>query len=137
MLRGIGAFILFLGSYMILGSVAGAVFFYFVGTTFFPRPPAAGSLLDRLLDFSALAATGLIGVFIGHRVLSVVMKSYPARGIGAAFILWLIANYAVHFWFFPERVTFEDYGGLVQSGVACVAAWFIFGLPPLSSPQSN
>lgn len=137
MLRGIGGFILFLGSYMILGSVAGAILFYFFGTTFLRALPVAGSLPDRLLDFSALAATGLIGVLIGHRVLSVAMKSYPARGIGTAFILWLVANYAVHFAFFPERVTFEDYGGLVQSGVACVTAWIVFGLPPLSPPQSN
>jgi hypothetical protein len=137
MARGIGGFLVFFVAYMILGSLSGGLFIYLFGTSFFWSVPAAGSLLDRIFDVSAGVVAGLVGVILGFYVLSAVMKSYPARGIATAFILWLVANYGVHFAFFPKPDDFEAYAGLVQSAVACVTAWFVFGLPPLSSPQSN
>lgn len=61
---------------------------------------------------------------------------YPARGIGAAFIIFLAANFVGHFMFFPEKTDFETYSGLITAAVASMTAWFVFRLPPLS-PQSN
>jgi hypothetical protein len=137
MARGIGGFILFLASYMILGSLAGVLLVYLVAMRLFWSPPSDGSSLDNVLKLCAAVSTGFFGVFLGAYVLSAVMKNYPTRGIGVAFVLWLAANYGLHFAFFPERTDFDTYVGLVQSAVACVTTWYVFELPPFASPQSN
>jgi hypothetical protein len=137
MIRGIGGFILFLASYTILGSIIGVSVVYLLASRIFWSPPADGSLLDRLLDLSAAIVAGFTGVLITSYMLATVIKIYPARGIGIAFILWLVANYGLHFVFFPDQTDFGIYHGLVQSAVACMAAWFVFRLPPFSPPQSN
>ena len=120
---GIGGFILFFASYAILGSVLGVLFVYLVAMRLFWSPPTDGSLLDKILNLCAAVSTGFFGVLLGAYVLSAVMKTYPARAIGGAFVLWLIANYGLHFAFFPERTDFEIYAGLVQAAVASVTTW--------------
>ncbi len=91
-----------------------------------------GSTLGSILDICAAVVAGSFGVMLASSALSSVVKGYPGRGIGIAFILWLVINYAIHFIFFPERSDFDTYRGLVQSLVACVTTWFVFRLPPLA-----
>jgi hypothetical protein len=130
--RGIGGFLLFFVLFILIGSIAGLL----VGTMLGARD-YEGSTLGKFLDVCAAVATGFLGVQLGSSALRSLMKDYPGRAIGVAFVLWLVLNYAAHFIFFPERTDFETYRGLVQSLVACVTAWFAFRLPPLTPSQSN
>jgi hypothetical protein len=134
--RGIGAFILFFVVYTIVGSIVGVLLVYIPASTFLNVPPE-GSMLDRVLGMGAAVVSGFVGVILGSIALNSIMKVYPGRGIGIAFVLWLVANYAVHFIFFPERTDYGTYYGLVQSLVACGTTWLVFRLPPLGASQSN
>jgi hypothetical protein len=131
-MRAVGAFVLFLVLYSLIGSVAGAFFIYAVGSAIGIPPPKEGSTPDMILNLFFAVLAGFLGVTWGSAALKAIMKDYPARGIGVAFIVWLIANYAVHFIFFPQWTDFTVYQGLVASAVACVTTWFVFRLPPLS-----
>jgi hypothetical protein len=91
-------------------------------------------LFEQVLIILSGIASGYFGVLVGVEVLGAVMKDrFPKQAIGAGFIIWLAANYALHFIFFPENTTdFEVYAGLITSAVAGVTTWFVFRLPPLS-----
>jgi uncharacterized membrane protein len=91
-----------------------------------------GPTLDMLLDLFNAGLAGFLGVILGSRVLDAIMKDYPARGIGVAFIISLVAPYFLHFTFLPQQTDFTVYRSLVQSAAACVTTWFVFRLPPLS-----
>jgi hypothetical protein len=91
-----------------------------------------GPTLDMLLDLFNAGLAGFLGVILGWRVLAAIMKDYPAHGIGVAFIIWLVAPCFLHFAFIPQQTDFTVYRGLVQSAAACVTAWFVLRLPPLS-----
>ena len=131
--RGIGAFLLFFVVYAVIGSFVGALVVIVPVSRFF-SVPSDGSLPDIVLKLCSAVASGFLGVKLGSAALSAVMKDYPGRGVGAAFVMWLVANYTLHFIYYPENTDDEVYIGLIQSLVACVTAWFVFRLPPLA-PQ--
>jgi hypothetical protein len=89
------------------------------------------------MNLSAAVLTGYLGVILGVYVLGKIMKDYPARGIGVAFVTWLLANYLLHFLFFPQYTDFVVYNGIVQSLVAIATAWYVFRLPPFPRRPSE
>jgi hypothetical protein len=137
--RGIGGFVLFLVAYTLAGSVAATLIVYGFAYLIRLAPPSEGSTLDMSIQLAAAVLSGYLGVILGALVLGAVMKDYPARGIGVAFVTWLVANYLLHFVFFGHShyiPDFEVYSGLLQSSVAVATAWFTFRLPPLTAPKS-
>ncbi len=133
--RGIGAFLLFLLLYTIIGAIIGVVALYFLDS-FVVRKlldllSGNKNVYESLLDLIAAAFGGLFGVSLAIAAQTAILKKRPSTGVGVAFILWLIANYALHFIQFPEMTDWTVYHGLVQSTVACVVAWVEFRLPPL------
>jgi hypothetical protein len=135
--RGIGGFLLFFAVYALAGSIAGVLIVYSLASKFFGAPPLEGSALDNVMNLSAAVLTGYLGVIFGASVLSKVMTDYPARGIGVAFVTWLLANYLLHFLFFPQYTDFVVYNGIVQSLVAIATAWYVFRLPPFPRRPSE
>jgi hypothetical protein len=125
-LRGFGGVVLFFVLYMLIASIIYATVDTISVRSF------EGSTLGNILDLCAAVMASFFGVKFASSALSSIMKNYPGRGIGIAFVLWLVINYALHFVFFPERTDFDTYRGLVQSLVACVTTWFVFRLPPLA-----
>ncbi|SRR5216683_935617 len=138
--RGVGAFVLFLVLYTIIGAVIGAVALYFLDNPIIQRLidyfSGNKNIYDSLLDLVAAAFAGFFGVPLAIAAQTAIMKKRPTRGVGVAFILWLAANYALHFIQFPELTDWTVYHGLVQSAVATVVAWVEFRLPPLM-PRHN
>lgn len=138
--RGVGAFVLFLVLYTVIGAVIAGVTIYFL------HNPLVQWLIDyfsgnkniyeSLLDLTAAGFAGLFGVPLAMAAQTAIMKKRPARGVGVAFILWLAANYALHFIEFPELTDWAVYHGLVQSVVAVATTWAGFRLPPLMSDTS-
>jgi hypothetical protein len=137
--RGIGGFVLFFASYMLAGSIAATVIVYGLAYLILRAPPSEGSTIDMFMQLVAAVLNGYLGVILGTLVLGAAMKDYPARGIGVAFVTWLVANYLGHFLFFGNShfiPDFEVYSGLLQSSVAVATTWFTFRLPPLAPPKS-
>jgi membrane protein YqaA with SNARE-associated domain len=133
--RGIGEFVLFLVLYTVVGSVVGTLITYMIASRFFSAP-SEGSILVVIFYLCAAALGGFFGVTLGSSAFNMIMKRHPARWVGGALILWLVAQYALHFIFFPENTDDAVYYGLIQSTVGCVTAWFVFRLPPLT-PMRN
>jgi len=75
---------------------------------------------------------GVLGVISGAYALHALMKDYPARGIGLAFVIYLAAIHLPFFVFFLDLADLEVY---LQSAVAAVTAWFTFRLPPLTQSK--
>jgi hypothetical protein len=136
---GIGAFLLFLILYSIIGAAVGVL-----GTTLIDNvivrkvlDYVTGSVTtyEIFLDFLNAFLAGFFGVLLAMLALNKIMKNCPIKAVGAAFIVWLLSNYALHFIFFPDRTDDTVRHGLVQSIVACVMAWIVFELPPLTSKK--
>jgi hypothetical protein len=133
--RGIGGFALFLVVYSLAGSISATLIVFSFARLILWAPPADGSAIDMFMLLCSAVLAGFLGVVLGALALGAVMKdNYPARGIGVAFVTWLLANYLGHFLFFPNShiPNLEVYTGLLQSVVAVATTWFTFGLPPLS-----
>jgi hypothetical protein len=131
--RGIGGLALFFIAYKIAVAITTALVIPVFGHMILRS--TGPEAFDFVLQLFMAVLAGYFGVVLGARVLDVVMKNYPARGIGAAFVIWLAANYFLHFIFFGDSNFIPDheiYTGLLQSLVATVTAWFTFRLPPLS-----
>jgi len=110
--RSFGAFILFLVLSMLIGSIVGVLLVYLVAGKIFSVPPE-GSTLDIILDLAGAVLAGFFGVTLGSYAFNAITKNYPARGIGVAYIVSLVANYALHFIFFPELTDYEVYHGVL------------------------
>jgi hypothetical protein len=132
--RGIGEFFLFLILYTVIGAVIGAIALVTLDNLlvkmlldFFTGSKTAYALF---LDVLSAIFAGSFGVLLAVAAQNAILKKPPSRGIGLAFVVWLFANYALHFIYFPEMTDDVVYHGIVQSTVACVVAWWKFRLPP-------
>jgi hypothetical protein len=134
--RGVSAFVVFFAAYLLAGVLITVLVLQFL-RGWFISPPTEGSLFDHALSLFVAVLWGLFGVVLGHAAIHRLFKYVPDRGIALAFILWLVGNYALHFLFFSEQTDWETWQGLVQSAVACVTAWVVFGLPPFSSRSAG
>src|SRR5262245_5607958 len=84
--RGIGGFVLFLVAYMLAGGIPAAVVVYALARFVIRVLPSEGSTVDMSMQLIAAVLSGYLGVILGALVLGAVMKDYPARGIGVAFV---------------------------------------------------
>src|SRR5215203_3313232 len=110
MWRGIGGFLLFFVSFSMLGSIVGVSSAYLLTSRFFSIVEDSWS--EQLFRIVAGMASGYFGVLIGAYVLGVVMQGgFPARSIGLAFAVLLVANFVLHFIFFPEKTDIEVWYG--------------------------
>jgi hypothetical protein len=139
--KNIGAFVLFLVLYIIFSAILHAIFVVgfdnfilrkLLGFLFGSAPYA---VYETAADLFASVLAGFLGVATGRMALDAMIKNYSARGVGVGLILWLAANYTLHFIQFPEYTDYSIYIGLVQSAVACVTAWLVFQLPPFATPS--
>jgi hypothetical protein len=67
------------------------------------------------------------------------MKDPPRRGIAIAFVIFLVANWLLHFLFYSNSQIIPDHQihlGLLQSFVAIVTTWLTFRRPSSDHPRS-
>jgi hypothetical protein len=137
--RNIGAFVLFLVLYTIIAAIIGVICLAMLDNVILRKLLGflfgSSAVYETSTDLLAAALAGFLGVPAGMMVLDAMMKHYSVRVVGVAFILWLVANYALHFIQFPQYTDYVVYRGLVQSAAACVTAWFVFHLPPFTIPS--
>jgi hypothetical protein len=137
--RNIGAFVLFLVLYTIIAAILHAIFVVMLDDFILRKLLGflfgGSAVYETSTDLLAGVFAGFLGVPAGAMALDAMMKNYSVRGVGVAFILWLVANYTLHFIQFPQYTDYTVYHGLVQSAAACVTAWFVFHLPPFTTPS--
>jgi hypothetical protein len=137
--RNIGAFVLFLILYTIIAVFIGVIFLAMLDNVIVRKLLGflfgSNAVYETSTDLLAAALAGFLGVPAGVMALDAIMKNYSVRGVGVAFILWIVANDALHFIQFPQYTDYVVYRGLVQSAAACVTAWFVFHLPPFTIPS--
>ena len=130
---------MFLVLYTIIAAIIGVICIVMLDNVIFRKLLGllfgSSAVYETSTDLLAAALAGFLGVPAGMLALDAIMKNYSVRGVGVAFILWLIANYALHFIQFPQYTDYVVYRGLVQSAAACVTAWFVFRLPPFTTPS--
>jgi hypothetical protein len=124
--RGTGAFLLFLILFTIIGALVGGLVTVLLELS---SLRAVFSAFDTFIKMTSATCAGSGGVILGSFAYKAIFKNHPTRGIGLALIVWLVANYALHFLFFPELTDDVVYFGLVSSFVACVTAWFTLIAP--------
>jgi hypothetical protein len=69
---------------------------------------------------------GYYGVHIAAALYKAIIKKPPTRGLCIAFILWLIANFVVHFALVPELPDWDVSYALTQAALSCVTTWLEF-----------
>ena len=138
--RVVGALVLFLVLYTIIGGVIWSIALYFFENPLLERlivyVSGHKNIFESFLELSAAALTGFLGVPFAIAAQTAIMKKRPSRGIGVLFILWLVGAYLLHFIHFAELTDWPVFTGLVQSAAAVAVAWVKFRLPPLR-PRHN
>jgi hypothetical protein len=139
--KGVGSFVLFLLLYMVIGAIVSVIALYLIDNWIIHKLISfisnSDDLYEHILQFSIAIVVGSSGVPLSIAAYTAIIKTRPTQRIGVAFILWLTANYVLHFTIAPEQTDWTVYYGLTQSIFACLAAWLEFRLPPVEHGSST